>query len=63
VLFPAGDAGALAGTLLQLFDRRELWPEMRANARRFVERERNWAGSVARYRDVYGALAPRVIAA
>ena len=63
LLFPAGDAGALARTLLQLFDRRELWPELRANARQFVERERNWAASVARYRDVYGALAPRVIAA
>ena len=30
------------------------WPQLRAQGRRFVERERNWAGSVARYRDVFG---------
>ena len=32
---------------------------MRAQARRFVETERTWARSVARYADVYGALCPQ----
>ena len=37
---------------------RERWPQLARAGRRFVESERNWAGSVARYRDVYGRLAP-----
>jgi hypothetical protein len=31
---------------------------MRARARAFVERERSWDRSVARYRDVYRGVAP-----
>jgi PEP-CTERM/exosortase A-associated glycosyltransferase len=52
-LFRAGDAQALAQTIDDLLARREQWPEIRARARRFVEVERTWEASVARYRDVY----------
>jgi len=30
-----------------------MWPQRCAQARRFVEVERTWAHSVARYREVY----------
>jgi PEP-CTERM/exosortase A-associated glycosyltransferase len=53
VLFRAGDAHDLAAEVLALLRESHRWPELRANARRFVETERNWAKSVARYRGVY----------
>jgi hypothetical protein len=52
-LFPAGDAAALESALEAMLARRELWPRIRAQARRFVESERTWSASVARYGDVY----------
>jgi len=52
-LFPAGDAAALEKALEDVLAQRTLWPQIRQQARRFVESERTWAGSVARYRDVY----------
>ena len=52
-LFRAGDASALASAIDGLLAQRARWPERRAAARRFVEVERTWAGSVARYREVY----------
>jgi PEP-CTERM/exosortase A-associated glycosyltransferase len=52
-LFKAGDATALAGAVDGLLSHRECWPQRRAAARRFVEAERTWADSVARYREVY----------
>lgn len=55
-LFPAGDAGALARTIGSVLGHREEWPRIRANARRFVENERTWARSVARYAEVYRPL-------
>ncbi len=55
-LFPAGDADALAQAVLDLLARRDQWPAMRERARRFVERERTWDRSVARYVDVFGRL-------
>lgn len=58
-LFPAGDAKALAGAVARLLDQRSGWDAMLQRARRFVETERSWARSVARYADVYG----RVLAA
>ncbi len=56
VLFPAGDAGALADAIEAVLDRRDDWPRFRDRARRFVETERTWARSVARYRGVYEPL-------
>ena len=58
ILFRAGDAASLAQAIVRLLEQRERWPQLRAQGRRFVERERNWAGSVARYRDVFGPLSP-----
>ena len=55
-LFKAGDAAALADSIEALFARRAEWPALRAQGRRFVEDERNWARSVARYRAVYESL-------
>ncbi|WP_291994447.1 TIGR04063 family PEP-CTERM/XrtA system glycosyltransferase [Candidatus Accumulibacter sp. ACC003] len=52
-LFPAGDPGALATALDDVLARRSQWPQIAAQARRFVEVERTWTSSVARYRDVY----------
>ena len=59
-LFKAGDASALVQAVQGLLSSREKWPAIRAQARRFVEVERTWARSVARYADVYSrALATR----
>lgn len=55
-LFPAGDAGALAETVLELLAHRERWPDLLRAGRRFVETERNWAASVARYQPLYDRL-------
>jgi PEP-CTERM/exosortase A-associated glycosyltransferase len=52
-LFRAGDPAALAAAIDDVLARRQLWPQIRQQARRFVEVERTWAGSVARYREVY----------
>lgn len=56
VLFKAGDAGALAAAVVDLVSHPERWPILRSTARKFVETERNWRASVARYRGVYGPL-------
>ncbi|MFT4173277.1 MAG: glycosyltransferase, exosortase A system-associated [Rhodocyclaceae bacterium] len=62
VLFPAGDASALATAVLRLLGTREVWPRLRANGRAYVERERTWANSVARYEPIYTRLAPGAVA-
>jgi len=56
MLFRAGDAASLADAMVRIFAARERWPQIREQGRRFVERERNWQASVARYRDVFGRL-------
>jgi glycogen synthase len=55
-LFRPGDAGDLARKVSALLEDRGRWPAMREAARRFVEEERTWRASVARYIPVYGAL-------
>ncbi|MGH8191888.1 MAG: TIGR04063 family PEP-CTERM/XrtA system glycosyltransferase [Rhodanobacteraceae bacterium] len=56
-LFPAGSAEALARCLIELLKNPETWSAVIANGRAFVERERTWQASVARYRAVYaGAI-------
>jgi len=60
VLFHAGDTGDLAGKVVALLKHEQGWAAMRRNARQFVETERNWAASVARYRQVYGPLPGRM---
>ncbi len=61
-LFGAGDPAALARKVLALLGARARWPQLRADGRRFVEQERNWAASVARYRAVYGRLTGKDLA-
>jgi phosphatidylinositol alpha-1,6-mannosyltransferase len=56
-LFKAGSADALTDAIDQLLARRDQWPGLRAAGREFVERQRNWAASVARYRPVFERLA------
>lgn len=52
-LFRAGDELALERAMDGVLARRTLWPQIRAQARRFVEQERTWTASVGRYRAVY----------
>src|SRR5574338_514331 len=56
-LFKAGSADALADVILDMLDRHDRWPSMRAAGRRFVEEIRNWKSSVANYAPVYRRLA------
>lgn len=56
VLFHAGQAGDLASKVVALLKYEQGWDSMKRNGRWFVETERNWAASVARYRGVYGNL-------
>jgi PEP-CTERM/exosortase A-associated glycosyltransferase len=59
VLFKAGDPAALADKLADLLDTQESWPALRAAGRHYVETERNWGVSVARYKSIYGQLTKR----
>lgn len=59
VLFRAGDAKSLADAVVGLLADRASWPQLRAEGRRFVERERSWQGSVARYQGVFDGLTTR----
>ena len=52
-LFRAGDVTALEQAIESVLAQRAQWPVMAAKARRFVELERTWTHSVARYRAVY----------
>ena len=56
VLFKAGDPDALADKLCELLSAQEAWPALRAAGRRYVETERNWRASVARYKHIYTGL-------
>jgi PEP-CTERM/exosortase A-associated glycosyltransferase len=65
-LFAAGDVDALAAMVSTMLVQRGAWAAQRAAGRRFVEEERTWARSVARYRDVYAHVlgaSPQVPAA
>lgn len=56
MLFAAGRREALAAAVDDLLARRDDWDTMRRQGRAFVEHERTWTNSVARYPDVYGRL-------
>ena len=55
-LFKAGDPHALSAAVLDLVQHPERWAAVKSNARHYVESERTWRASVARYRSVYGRL-------
>jgi len=56
ILFKAGDAEALATTLSDLLREPARWPALKAAARRYVETERTWKMSVARYEGICARL-------
>lgn len=56
VLFQADSPTALAEKVLDLISSPDRWPGLRKAARSFVETERNWPNSVARYQAVYDKL-------
>lgn len=58
-LFKAGDSGAFARSVIEMFENRDKWDEFRRAGREFVEKERNWEASVARYQPVYERLVNR----
>jgi PEP-CTERM/exosortase A-associated glycosyltransferase len=55
-LFKAGDVGAFIDVVIDMFADRDQWDTVRAAGRNFVESERNWPTSVARYQAVYNAV-------
>ncbi len=59
MLFKAGDAAALTEAVVALFNARDRWPALRAAGRAYVEHERNWPRSVARYAPVYDEVTRR----
>jgi len=57
VLFEAGSVESLVAATSRLLEEPASWARYRRKAREFVERERNWAAIVERYREVYRAAA------
>ena len=55
-LFPAGSATALETAIATVLGQRDAWPRLKAQARQFVEQERTWTSSVARYAAVYAGV-------
>ena len=54
-LFRAGDAASLTDAVLDLLLNRDRWQSLHQGGRHFVESERTWQQSVARYDSVYTA--------
>ena len=52
-LFPPGTSRHLAEGVLTALADRASWPRIRAQATEFIDTERSWAHSVARYGEVY----------
>jgi len=55
-LFPADDSGALATAIERVLAGADRWPQIRKQARHYVETERTWARSVAGYAHVYSSV-------
>jgi PEP-CTERM/exosortase A-associated glycosyltransferase len=56
ILFAPDDPAALASKVGELLDAQSTWPALRRAGREYVETERNWPVSVARYKNIYGQL-------
>jgi PEP-CTERM/exosortase A-associated glycosyltransferase len=56
VLFKAGDEQSLIDATVRLLGDSTLWPKLTEAGRRYVDEERTWARSVARYGAVYEGL-------
>ena len=55
-LFKSDSTEALAECVLHIFRNRDRWDSIRRAGRTFVENERSWQASVARYDEVYRAV-------
>ena len=55
-LFRAGDVADLTTAVLDLLKNSDRWQSLREGGRYFVESERTWPRSVARYDSVYAAV-------
>nr|WP_314542796.1 TIGR04063 family PEP-CTERM/XrtA system glycosyltransferase [uncultured Massilia sp.] len=62
VLFRADDPDSLADKVGALLEAQQQWPALRQAGREYVETERNWPVSVARYKKIYGRLTGTVAA-
>jgi len=58
-LFPPNEPEALAGGVLAALADRSSWPRIRARAIEFIDSERSWRHSVARYAEVYARVLRR----
>jgi len=58
-LFPPDEPGRLAEGVLAALADRPSWPRIRARAVEFIDTERSWTHSVARYADVYARVLRR----
>lgn len=58
-LFAPDDPAALAQAVARLLGDRSLWPARLAEARRYVEEDRNWSSNIRRYEPVYQRLLQR----
>ena len=58
-LFPPDDPERLAEGVLAALDDDASWPRIRAEAVRFIDSERCWTHSVARYKEVYARVLRR----
>jgi len=56
VLFRANDTDSLVEKVATLLESQQKWPALRQAGRDYVETERNWPVSVARYKNIYGRL-------
>jgi PEP-CTERM/exosortase A-associated glycosyltransferase len=56
ILFAPDDPAALAHKVGDLLDAQSTWPALRLAGREYVEVERNWPVSVARYKNIYDQL-------
>jgi len=63
VLFRADDPDSLAEKVGALLESQQKWPALRQAGREYVETERNWPVSVARYKKIYGRLTGAPVAA
>ena len=52
-LFQAGNSSALARAVLSLTEQKDKWKNYHQAGKKYVEQERNWPTSVARYKSVY----------
>lgn len=60
-LFKAGDQTALVQVVLRMLKDKNRWPMLSQAARHYVESERSWSASVARYIPIYEALGGMVM--